>query len=193
MYVVSSKPGINYLLNILVGFNVRCPNVDTVLPTGGGVDGTEPIPILKETMVVANIMGVHRRPDLVGADAGDFNPDRWLTYNPDPWEYMPFNRGPRNCLGQVFARFSMSYVLVRLYQKFDIIATDQIEQKIMIEMNTRMSDPIMVRFKQRKEDHATAEQAAAILALSGLRIELQEKAAQDGNPSGWGSLVEVSA
>lgn len=144
-------------------------------------------------MVVANIMGVHRRADLVGADADEFNPDRWLTYNPDPWEYMPFNRGPRNCLGQVFARFSMSYVLVRLYQKFDIIPTDNIEQKIMIEMNTRMSDPIMVQFKPRKQESATAEQAAVLSMKTGLGIEMQEKAMNEGNPSGWGNLVEVSA
>lgn len=101
---------------------------------------------------VVDILGLHRRTDLVGADAEEFRPDRWTTYKPDPWEYLPFNRGPRNCLGQTFALFSTAYVLVRLYQNFDIVAADPIEQRIMIEMNTRMSDPINVTFKKLARD-----------------------------------------
>ena len=94
-------------------------------------------------------MGLHRRPDIWGGDAENFIPERWEKINPSPWEYLPFNRGPRNCLGQVMASFFMSYTLVRLIQKFDIIAADNVQQRIMIEMNTRMSEPVNVRFLKR--------------------------------------------
>lgn len=49
---------------------------------------------------------LHRRADLYGEDAEDFRPERWdedlglyrdeVTKN---WGYLPFNGGPRICLG----------------------------------------------------------------------------------------------
>jgi cytochrome P450 len=34
------------------------------------------------------------------------------------WEYLPFNGGPRICLGQQFALLEASYTTIRLMQKF---------------------------------------------------------------------------
>ena len=49
---------------------------------------------------------MHRRPDLYGMDAELFRPERWdedMPINRDPttakWGYLPFNAGPRKCLG----------------------------------------------------------------------------------------------
>ena len=50
---------------------------------------------------------MHRRKDLWGEDADDFNPERWLDeqrvmeFTQDPFRFLPFNAGPRICLGQV--------------------------------------------------------------------------------------------
>lgn len=60
------------------------------------------------------------------ADA--FDPDRFLdarlhTYlTPNPFIFLPFNAGPRICLGQQFAYNEMSFFLVRLLQAFDAVA-----------------------------------------------------------------------
>ncbi|KAI9923755.1 hypothetical protein MW887_008382 [Aspergillus wentii] len=150
---------IKYLQNIIkeamrmyhpFGFNIRCPNKDTVLPTGGGPNGDQPVPILRETFIVVNIMGLHRRADIVGEDTEVFRPERWDTFKPGPWEYMPFHRGPRNCLGQAFGQYAMGYLIVRLYQLYDIIPADTVVQRIKVEMNTKVSSPVNMRFYPRR-------------------------------------------
>ena len=44
---------------------------------------------------------MHRRRDYFGEDVEVFRPERWETLRPG-WEYLPFNGGPRICLGREF-------------------------------------------------------------------------------------------
>ncbi|OJJ30107.1 hypothetical protein ASPWEDRAFT_54808 [Aspergillus wentii DTO 134E9] len=110
--------------------------------------------IIKEAMRMyhpfVNIMGLHRRADIVGEDTEVFRPERWDTFKPGPWEYMPFHRGPRNCLGQAFGQYAMGYLIVRLYQLYDIIPADTVVQRIKVEMNTKVSSPVNMRFYPRR-------------------------------------------
>ncbi|THU78314.1 cytochrome P450 [Dendrothele bispora CBS 962.96] len=68
---------------------------------------------------------MHRREDLWGPDALEFDPDRFLDerlhkyLTPNPFIFLPFNAGPRICLGQQFAYNEASYFLIKLLQKFD--------------------------------------------------------------------------
>jgi len=67
---------------------------------------------------------MHRRTDLWGPDALKFDPDRFLDervkkyLTPNPFIFLPFNAGPRICLGQQFAYYEASFFLVRLLQNF---------------------------------------------------------------------------
>jgi cytochrome P450 len=63
---------------------------------------------------------MHRRHDLWGPDADEFVPERWTGRRPG-WEYLPFNGGPRVCLGQQFALTEAGYVICRMLQRFDAI------------------------------------------------------------------------
>jgi cytochrome P450 len=63
---------------------------------------------------------VHRREDFYGADALEFKPERWETLRPG-WEYLPFNGGPRICVGQQYALMEASYATIRLMQTFSRI------------------------------------------------------------------------
>lgn len=42
---------------------------------------------------------MHRRKDFYGEDSDEFKPERWETLRPG-WEYLPFNGGPRICIGR---------------------------------------------------------------------------------------------
>lgn len=52
------------------------------------------------------------------ADPQRFNPYRWETIKPSPYEYFPFNAGPRRCLGAEFAMMEMKITLAMLLQTF---------------------------------------------------------------------------
>lgn len=112
----------------VVPFNRRSATRDTTLPRGGGPDGQSPIYIKKGQSVVYSTHIMHRRKDIWGPDAEEFKPERWLNRKAG-WEYIPFNGGPRICIGQQFALTEAGYVLVRLLQRFDQIEDINADQK----------------------------------------------------------------
>ena len=97
--------------------NGRVASRDTVLPLGGGPDGRSPLFVPKGTQISYMTWSMHRLPEYYGNDALEFNPDRWNTLRPG-WEYLPFNGGPRICVGQQFALLETSYTLIRIMQSF---------------------------------------------------------------------------
>lgn len=59
-----------------VPINNRVAEVDTVLPTGGGPDGTSPIALQAGSYVTYCVQAMHRRKDLWGEDALEFKVQR---------------------------------------------------------------------------------------------------------------------
>lgn len=101
---------------------------DTVLPTGGGPHGTAPVFVPAGTITSWSVWAMHRRRDIFGADAEQFRPERWERLRVG-WEYLPFNGGPRICVGQQYALTEASYVVVRLAQEFErLVPRDGKEQ-----------------------------------------------------------------
>ena len=68
----------------------------------------------------AQLWTMHSDPDFWGSDAEEFKPERWDGRKLD-FSYLPFNAGPRICIGQQFALAEIAYVTVRFLQKFDAI------------------------------------------------------------------------
>ncbi|KAF2086764.1 cytochrome P450 52A12 [Saccharata proteae CBS 121410] len=104
-------------LHPVVPGNSRTAIRDTVLPVGGGEDGKSPVFVPKNGLVSYSVFAMHRRKDLYGEDAEEFKPERWATLRPG-WEYLPFNGGPRICIGQQYALAEASYVTARIVQEF---------------------------------------------------------------------------
>ena len=70
-------------------------------------------------------MGIGRSARIWGPDVDDFKPERFLPENADslpPHAWRPFERGPRNCIGQELALTEMKVVLALTIREFDISA-----------------------------------------------------------------------
>ncbi|CAJ2511350.1 Uu.00g069750.m01.CDS01 [Anthostomella pinea] len=95
----------------------------TILPTGGGPDGSSPMLVRKGELVVFSQYVNSRMKSIYGPDADDFRPERWETGELADigWAYFPFNGGPRQCLGEDFALMEVYYTTVRLLQTFPVI------------------------------------------------------------------------
>ncbi|KAI4957864.1 hypothetical protein J4E86_005004 [Alternaria arbusti] len=84
--------------------NLRFTNKATVLPRGGGPDGTSPVLMPKGAGIVWSVYHLHRLESIYGQDARVFRPERWesgeLIKKARPGAgYVDFNGGPRLCLG----------------------------------------------------------------------------------------------
>lgn len=95
-----------------VPYNLRAALETSTLP---GQPGQLDIAVLEGDMVVYSALAMQRRKDLYPppsekfADPAIFSPDRWDHWTPKPWTYVPFNGGPRICVGQNFAMTEMAF------------------------------------------------------------------------------------
>ena len=112
----------------VVPFNVRSALTDTSLPRGGGPDRMSPVGCPNGTIIGYSTLMMQRRRDLYPPISASFPydplewvPDRWATWTPKAWNFIPFNGGPRICIGQQFAMVEMGYTIVRILQEFDRI------------------------------------------------------------------------
>ena len=85
--------------------------------------GTDPVLVRKGEAVGYCVYAMHRRKDIYGPDADQFRPERWENdaLKDVQWGYLPFNGGPRVCLGQEFALLEAGYTVARLLQTFEVI------------------------------------------------------------------------
>lgn len=111
-----------------VPFNLRHTVNDVILPDVNGKMWYVP---KNHDFSYASYL-THRRKDLWGDDADNFDPERWLDdrrkrIDACPSMFHPFHLGPRLCLGQQFAYQEATFALVRLLQKYDTVelATDK--------------------------------------------------------------------
>ncbi|KAA8893840.1 putative cytochrome P450 alkane hydroxylase [Sphaerosporella brunnea] len=106
--------------------NTRCATKYTTLPYGGGADGSSPIALAPGEKVIYSLFALHRRKDLYGDDADSFRPERWgeERVRKIGWGWLPFNGGPRICLGQQMALTHASYFVARMLQTFAVLEED---------------------------------------------------------------------
>ena len=88
-------------------------------------------------------------------NAEEFRPERFMPGNKesiDPFTYMPFGQGPRNCVGMRFALLEIKLVLARLLKEFRIERAPElhIPLKLAVKQLYSPEEPVYVKIVSRK-------------------------------------------
>ncbi|EGW33967.1 CYP52A18 [Spathaspora passalidarum NRRL Y-27907] len=133
--------------------NGRVANRNTTLPRGGGPDGKSPVLVRKGQNVGYIINSTHLDETYYGKDAKEFRPTRW--FEPEVrklgWAFLPFNGGPRICLGQQFALTEASYVIARLaqnYSKLSLQPGTEYPPKKLVHLTMCLQDGVPIKFEK---------------------------------------------
>jgi cytochrome P450 len=113
----------------------------------------------KGGVVAAAIYLTHRRPSLY-PDPERFNPDRFLTFKPAQWEWLPFGGGLRRCVGAAFALYEMKMVLATLLERVDmrLVSSDVRARRRAVTITPAGGLPVIVTARRSRQ--AVAARAA---------------------------------
>ena len=94
-----------------------------------------PLSLPKNSMVVFSQFMTHHRADLY-PNPEVFDPDRWLTITPTPYEYLPFGAGPRLCLGAPLALVTLKTILPLILKRFrlSVVPNSEITGRVVSTM-----------------------------------------------------------
>lgn len=73
--------------------------------------------------VILSPLVTHRCPDRY-PQPRRFDPDRWRSFAPTPYEYLPFGAGPRMCLGATFGTQALRLMLFMLLRRWFVSAVE---------------------------------------------------------------------
>ncbi|XP_029801599.1 cytochrome P450 3A19-like [Suricata suricatta] len=109
--------------------------------------------IPKGTVVMVPTYTLHRDPSL-WPEPNEFHPERFNKKNKDsinPYIYLPFGTGPRNCIGMRFAVMNMKFAIVRLLQNFSFkpCKETQIPLKLTAQALIQPEKPIVLKVELR--------------------------------------------
>ncbi|XP_035573670.1 cytochrome P450 3A12-like isoform X6 [Canis lupus dingo] len=109
--------------------------------------------IPKGTVVMVPTFTLHQDPD-IWPEPEKFQPERFSKKNKDsinPYTYLPFGTGPRNCLGMRFAIMNMKLALIKVLQNFSFkpCKETQIPLKLSSQGLIRPEEPIILNVEPR--------------------------------------------
>ena len=108
----------------------------------------------KDTTIVINIFGLHRNEEY-WENPLKFNPYRFMGdefQQRNPYCYIPFSAGPRNCIGQKFALLEVKiclYYVLKTFNLTSIQAENEIE--LCTDMITLSRNGVLIKFERREQ------------------------------------------
>ncbi|KAF4586249.1 hypothetical protein EYR38_010524 [Pleurotus pulmonarius] len=103
---------------------------------------------------------VHRDPALWGADADEFNPERWSSISrpiPPSGSYFPFSYGPRKCLGEGLAMLEMTLTLATIFKRYDFSFKDGFSMEFLPSFTLCSKNGLPVKLRNRTQASGVRE------------------------------------
>ncbi|XP_013391592.1 cytochrome P450 3A41-like [Lingula anatina] len=109
--------------------------------------------IPKGTAVVIPIYAIHMDPEKY-PDPEKFDPERFTPEEKakrNPYWYMPFGMGPRNCIGMRLALLEMKIILVKVLQNFTLKTCAETQVPLVLSKSNPMKPekPIILKVEER--------------------------------------------
>ncbi|XP_060231838.1 LOW QUALITY PROTEIN: cytochrome P450 3A19-like [Meriones unguiculatus] len=128
-----------------------CSRVDRVCGRDVTLHG---VSLPRGAVVTVPVYALHHDPGR-WAEPEDFRPERFSPEHRaaiDPYSYLPFGCGPRNCIGRRFALMTMKLALTKLVQRFSFLPCEEtrIPLQLGLEPNLHPAKPIVLRVVSRE-------------------------------------------
>ncbi|MBY0399243.1 cytochrome P450, partial [Myxococcota bacterium] len=103
------------------------------------------VPIRRSDRVLVSHFHAHRIAECF-PDPGRFDPERWRTAQPGPYDYFPFSAAPRLCIGAGFATEVLEQAVAAFVERFDFRLTERlaIEPAVRVTLGTRGPVPLVL-------------------------------------------------
>lgn len=111
------------------------------------------IKIPKETELTFPVFAIHRDPEF-WEEPEKFDPERFTPENKakrNPYVYLPFGHGPRNCIGQRLAAMEAKCAIVYILQHYRFVTCSETEIPLELSKDALMKPANGVKLKLEKK------------------------------------------
>lgn len=113
----------------------------------GGYEVPEGARVISSAYVTHRLADHYAQPD-------KFIPERWRTFSPDPYAYLPFSAGPRACPGAAFAMVEMKLILATILQRYrtSVRPRAPVDLGGLMLSSPRRGLPVLIEQQARRKD-----------------------------------------
>jgi cytochrome P450 len=101
--------------------------------------------------VIMSTYHTHRIAEIY-PDSLAFKPERWLTIEPNVFEFTPFSGGPRMCIGSSFAMQELKIILALVLQRYrlEFLPGTQVDRLVHVTLTPKNGMPMRVHMQDRQ-------------------------------------------